>query len=118
MQGYQLLPEQHSEGLSLKPLLQGKKMADRPLFWYYPHYSGGLGGKPAAAIREGDNKLIYLFEGDRSELYHVKRDREESADLAEKLPKKRARLNKKLQNWLSEMAVQLPYPNPSYQLEK
>lgn len=89
-----------------------------PLFWYYPHYSGGLGGRPAAAIREGDYKLIHNFEGNRSELYHVKRDREESADLAEKLPKKRARLNKKLQNWMGEMAVQLPYPNPSYQPEK
>ncbi|WP_439482733.1 sulfatase [Cyclobacterium plantarum] len=113
-----LLPEQHSDGISLKPLLEGKSKAERPLFWYFPHYSGGLGGRPAAATREGDYKLIHSFEGNRTELYHIKRDREESADLAEKLPKKSARLNKKLQHWLGEMGVQLPYPNPSYQPEK
>ncbi len=113
-----LLPDQHRDGISLKPLLEGKSMAERSLFWYFPHYSGGLGGRPAAAIRQGDYKLIHNFECNSSELYHIKRDREESADLAEKLPKKRARFNKKLQNWLGEMAVQLPYPNPSYQPEK
>ncbi|NHE57899.1 sulfatase [Cyclobacterium plantarum] len=113
-----LLPEQHSDGISLKPLLEGKSMAERPLFWYFPHYSGGLGGRPAAAIREGDYKLIHNFECNSSELYQIKRDREESADLAEKLLKKSARLNKKLQNWLGKMGVKLPYPNPSYQPEK
>ncbi|WP_162342736.1 sulfatase [Cyclobacterium salsum] len=112
------LPEQHSDGISLKPLLKGESMEERSLFWYFPHYSGGLGGRPAAAIRQGDYKLIHNFECNRNELYHIKRDREESADLAEKLPKKRVRLNKKLQNWLGEIGVKLPYPNPSYQPEK
>src|SRR5690606_12293463 len=39
-----LLPEQHLDGISLRPILEGKKMeVDRPLFWHYPHY-GNQGG--------------------------------------------------------------------------
>lgn len=118
MAGLKPLPAQHRDGISLKPLLSGKSLDRRPLFWYYPHYSGGLGGRPSAAIRDGDYKLIHFFENNRTELYHIERDREEDAELSEKFPKKRNRLNKKLQNWMGEMAVQLPYPNPSYRPEK
>ncbi len=116
--GLKPLPEQHRDGISLKPLLTGKSMDKRPLFWYFPHYSGGLGGRPSAAIRDGDFKLIYSFETDSVELFNVKSDNEEVSDLSLKLPKKKNQLNKKLQNWIGEMDVQLPYPNPSYQPEK
>jgi arylsulfatase A-like enzyme len=118
MAGLMPLPEQHQDGVSLKPLLGGQSIAERPLFWYYPHYSGGLGGRPSAAIRDGDYKLIYFFETNSSELYHLKRDEGEVAELADKFPGKRIRLNKKLQNWIGELAVQLPYPNSSYTSEK
>lgn len=118
MAGLKPLPGQHRDGISLKPLLSGKSMDKRPLFWYYPHYSGGLGGRPSAAIRAGNDKLIYFFEIKRSELYHIERNKKEETELSEKFPKKRNRLNEKLQNWMGEMAVQLPYPNPSYQPEK
>lgn len=92
-------------------------MEERPIFWYYPHYSGGLGGRPSAAIREGQYKLVHFFESDQSELYHLETDRAEESDLSNSSPKRRKQLNKKLQQWVKEMAVQLPYPNPSYQPE-
>jgi arylsulfatase A-like enzyme len=115
MAGLPTLPEQHRDGVSLKPLLKGKKLADRPLFWYFPHYSGGLGGRPAASIREGDFKLIYDFEENRSELYYLKEDEGEISVRNEKYPGKSKRLNKKLQNWIKEMPVLVPFPNPYYQ---
>lgn len=118
MSGLKPLPEQHRDGFSLKPLLNGKSMDKRTLFWYYPHYSGGLGGRPSAAIRDGDYKFIYSFETNSVELFNVKRDREEVSDLSLKLPKKKNQLNQKLQNWIGEMDVKLPYPNPFYQPEK
>lgn len=118
MAGLMPMPEQHLDGVNLSPLINGETIASRPLFWYYPHYSGGLGGRPSAAIRDGDYKLIYFFETNRSELYHLKRDECEDAELDDKFPGKRTRLNKKLQNWIGEMAVQLPYPNSSYKPEK
>lgn len=118
MAGLKLLHEQHLDGVSLKPLLTGKNMDKRSLFWYYPHYSGGLGGRPSAAIRKGNYKLIHFFETNRRELYDLESDREEELDLSESFPKKRNKLYKQLQNWMGEMAVKLPYPNPSYQPEK
>lgn len=30
--------EKRADGQNLVPLLQGKKITDRPLFWHYPHY--------------------------------------------------------------------------------
>jgi arylsulfatase A-like enzyme len=112
------LPEQHRDGVSLSPLLKGETLVNKPLFWYFPHYSGGLGGRPSAAIRDGNYKLIHFFEDNRNELYNIERDLEEDRDLGKKLPGKINRLNKKLQNWMGEMEVKLPYPNPSYQPEK
>ncbi|WP_162417811.1 sulfatase [Cyclobacterium roseum] len=117
MAGLNPLPHQHRDGVSLQPLLRGKSMEERPIFWYYPHYSGGLGGRPSAAIREGQYKLIHFFESDRSELYGLETDRAEDSDLSNSFPETRNRLTKKLQHWMKEMAVQLPYPNPSYQPE-
>ncbi|WP_373496941.1 sulfatase [Aquiflexum sp.] len=116
--GLELLPEQHMDGVSIKPLLSGKSIENRSLFWYYPHYSGGLGGRPSASIRGGNYKLIHFFEDNRSELFNLKRGKEEDAELSGKFPGKSKRLNKKLQNWIGEMDVLLPYPNPSYQPEK
>ena len=118
MAGLKLLPEQHRDGVSLSPLLKGETLVNKPLFWYFPHYSGGLGGRPSAAIRDGNYKLIHFFEDNRNELYNIERDLEEDRDLGKKLPGKINRLNKKLQNWMGEMEVKLPYPNPSYQPEK
>ena len=46
-------PEQHLDGVSLLPLLKGKTIAERPLFWHYPHYSN-QGGEPVSMILEGD----------------------------------------------------------------
>ena len=52
------VPEEHKpDGVSLVPLLEGKgSIADRQLFWHYPHYSN-QGGRPACAVRAGDWKL-------------------------------------------------------------
>ena len=47
---YILKPQQHQDGISLQPLLEDRQMDERPLFWHYPHYSGGLGGRPSLML--------------------------------------------------------------------
>ena len=38
--GLPLKPEQHRDGVSIVPMLEGKPMkCGKPLFWHYPHYS-------------------------------------------------------------------------------
>ncbi|WP_375585820.1 sulfatase [Cyclobacterium xiamenense] len=118
MAGSKLRPMQHLDGISLKPVLTGEKLDVRPLFWYFPHYSGGLGGRPSAAIREGQYKLIHFFETNESELYNLEKDPEENSDIGKSLPKIKSRLANTLHQWIAEMAVKLPFPNPSYQPEE
>ena len=52
--GLDLLPEQHCDGVSFLPLLQGAKLLERDaIFWHYPHY-GNQGGTPGSSVRAGD----------------------------------------------------------------
>jgi arylsulfatase A-like enzyme len=112
--GIQLKPEQHQDGISLKPLLEGRKMDGRPLFWHYPHYSGGLGGRPSGAIRSGDYKLIEFYEDNRVELYNLKNDISEKTDLAKSQPEKAEELKQLLHQWRKDVGAQMPFPNPAY----
>ncbi|RME96626.1 MAG: sulfatase, partial [Bacteroidetes bacterium] len=53
------LTVQHTDGASLLPLLTTSgKLAERSLYWHHPHYSPQR-GRPQAAIRQGDFKLVY-----------------------------------------------------------
>ena len=51
--GLPLLPNQHIDGVSLLPILNGEDIWSRPLFWHYPHYSN-QGGEPCSIIINGD----------------------------------------------------------------
>ncbi len=53
LSGVKKLPA-NVDGVSLQPILTGSgKLADRPLYWHYPHYHPG-GATPYSAIRQGD----------------------------------------------------------------
>ncbi len=112
--GIKLIPEQHADGISLKPVLDRQTMDERPIFWHYPHYSGGLGGRPSGAVRVGDYKLIEFFEDNRIELYNLKKDIEEKTDLAKTQPEKAEELKQLLHQWRTDVGAQLPFPNPAY----
>lgn len=111
--GLELKPTEHTDGVSLKPLLEGKEIASRPLFWHYPHY-GNQGGDPSSIIREGDWKLIHYWEDDSQELYNLSCDISESNNLASREPEIREKLNEKLMSWLEETNARLPEPDPLY----
>lgn len=111
--GLNLRPEEHIDGVSLRPILEGKKIEDRPIFWHYPHY-GNQGGDPSSIVRLGDWKLIYYHEDQVRELYNLAEDREEKENLAERFPDKLKALDSLLQSRLKETRAQFPVPNPSY----
>jgi arylsulfatase A-like enzyme len=118
MAGLPLKPKQHIDGVSLVPLLKGKKTLNREaIFWHYPHY-GNQGGSPAGAVRAGDYKLIEFYEDNRAELYNLKKDISEKNNLAGKMPDKAAELRKMLQTWRKDVNAQMPTPNPDYAPEK
>ncbi len=101
------------DGRSFAGLLRGRAGKVRDLFWHYPHYSP-QGGRPAAAIRNANDKLILFFEDSRVELYDLQNDIGESTDLAALQPKKAAALRKRLEEWLRVTGAQIPVKNPNY----
>jgi len=85
-----LRPEQHKDGISLKPALKGDHIPfDRVFRWAYPPRHA-LGHVTSTAIRKGNYKLIYWYRhGGKTELYNVVEDVGESRDLSEGMPEKR-----------------------------
>lgn len=105
-------PEQHVDGMSLVPLLQGAESLDRDaLYWHYPHY-GNQGGSPGAAVRAGDWKLIEYFEDDHVELYNVRYDVSETHDLGADKPALAEELRAKLHAWQKAVNAKFPSPSP------
>jgi arylsulfatase A-like enzyme len=107
-------PEQHVDGVSIMPVLQGNESFSRgTLFWHYPHYSDN-GGSPGASLRDKAYKLIKFFEDDRIELYDLEKDLREETDIASEMPGKVAELHEKLIEWQKEVGALFPEKNPDY----
>lgn len=108
-----LLPKQHADGLSLKPLLEGKILKDRELYWHYPHY-GNQGGQPNSTIRYKNWKLIHYWEDEHDELYDLLSDPHEQHNLASQHTKEAQKLSAQLLSWLKTMNAQYPVPDPEF----
>ena len=106
-------PETKVDGVSLLPAFKGEKLADRALYWHYPHYAN-QGGKPGGAIRHGDYKLIEFYEDGRRELFDVKKDISESRNLIAEKPDLAKELTALLDRWRKEVGAKMPTPNPNY----
>ena len=101
------------DGVSLVPLLKGGALKRDALYWHYPHYSN-QGGKPGAAVRAGDYKLIEFYENGRQELYDVRKDRGELRNLIADKPMTAKELSAKLAAWRKEVGAKMMKPNPDY----
>jgi len=104
---------QKLDGVSIKPLLQGGAIAERPLYWHYPHY-GNQGGEPSSIMLRGDWKLIFYHEDGRNELYNLAADPGEQNDLAAAEPERTANMRKQLDAWLASVDATFPSPDPNF----
>jgi arylsulfatase A-like enzyme len=110
-----LRPEQHADGVSFLPLLQGESTAEeRTLFWHYPHYNSQPLGIPSGAVRQGDWKLIEFYHDQHVELYNLRDDIGEANDLAAVQPGRAAAMREQLHQWRSGLDARMPTPNPKY----
>jgi hypothetical protein len=98
------------------PLLKGERIADRDLFWHYPHY-GNQGGEPSSIVRSGNFKLIHYHEDGRDELYDLTKDIGEGADLAQSNQEKVKVLRAKLDKWLKETGARIPASDDRFNAE-
>ena len=118
--GLPLCHGQHVDGVSLLPLLAERasgaagaeieRLRNRPIFWHYPHY-GNQGGSPGSSVRCGDWKLIEFFEDGRLELYNLRDDPGETANLAGTHPDVAATAHGLLRGWREEVRAKLPERN-------
>ena len=111
--GIKPLADQHKDGVSLVPILKGRKIAERDLFWHYPHY-GNQGGEPSSIIRSGNWKLIHYYEDGRNELYDLSKDPVEKNNLLAKHKEIAAKLKTKLDDWLKATNAAIPQKDPRY----
>ncbi len=108
---------QDVDGVSIAPLVEGKEIAPRSLFWHYPHY-GNQGGEPSSIIRKGDWKLIHYYEDGRDELYNLAIDISEYETLNHLNPAKVKELRAELDEWLAETNAIIPIADPIYSPQK
>lgn len=100
-----------SDGRSFAPLLKNPQatLAERPLFWHYPHFSNQM-GRPAGAVRLGDYKLVELYESGQLELYNLRDDPAESRNLARDELGRTARMHQLLREWRRLVNAAMPIP--------
>jgi len=104
------------DGMSILPLLKGsenRELAERDLFWHYPHY-GNQGGDPSSIIRSGEWKLIHYYENGKDELYNIVDDPGEQNDVLAENGDRATALRQRLDMWLAEVNAKLPIPDPQY----
>ncbi|MEM1441034.1 MAG: sulfatase [Verrucomicrobiota bacterium] len=113
------LPENQTiDGVSLVRSLKDSSVtkAQRAIHFHYPHYHHH---RPAAAIREGDWKLLqYLDDTGEVELYQLSADIGEANDLSGEKAGRVADLKKKLMAWQQEVSARMPIKNPHYNEER
>ena len=101
------------DGVSLAGVLRGRAVPARSLVHFFPHYSAE-GGKPGAAIRRGDWKLLVDFETARGELYDLKADPGEGRNVAAENAKVVTELRGELDAWIKSRGAKMPTPSPDY----
>ena len=104
------------DGQSLLPVLTQTGTLEREaLYWHYPTYHHAT---PAAAIRQGDYKLIHYYENDQMELFHLAEDVGEQENRATDYPERTQQLRQQLADWQQSVGAAMPTPNPNYNLSK
>jgi arylsulfatase A len=119
-------PATHTlDGVSLVPIFRGEPFAPHPIFTYAPLYDLRWGATPAAAVREGNYKLIEFFgdrfdadwtyhAGHRVELYRLDTDPGETIDLARKESQRAKDMLKRLHAFIADAGATIPGPNPRF----
>lgn len=112
------------DGLDQTGALLGKKAPRELVFCHFPHGTPNQaehmpGFLPGTYVRKGDWKLIRFYADnddatDRFELYNLKKDEEESKNLAAERPDAVRELNELINGFLKDTEAVIPERNPNY----
>lgn len=130
--GAPLPTSQPVDGTDISPLLRGKEISERSIFWHYPLYLQGIGltidlpdggtytwrGFPSTSLRRGDWKLIEFHEDNSVALYNLNDDPGERHNLAASMPDRTRQLRRELDQWQATTGAPIPSePNPECTLD-
>ena len=111
---------QQFDGMSILPVLKGGKLAERPLFQYFPHSPPVPDWlPPAVSVHRGDWKLIRIFHGGDNEshrhlLYDLRKDLGVTKNLADVKPELVDELDSLIEDFLNRTKAVRPIPNPKF----
>lgn len=108
--GVRVGPGEVVDGVSLRPLFEGKKPDRGALFFHYPHFAWHKANRPGGAVRAGPYKLIRRYDDNSVELFDLSVDIGEARNLAAQRPDVAAALDARLGRWLRETGARLPTP--------
>ncbi|MGB5822212.1 MAG: sulfatase [Saonia sp.] len=77
------------------------------LYFHYPHFSN-QGGRPTAALRKGNMKLILSLEDNTTELYDLGNDLGEKENLNRKYPEVASAMKDSILQWLDQTNAPMP----------
>ena len=107
-----LREDEHQDGLSILPTLQGKETEQKRVFhWHYPHYDETT---PYSSLRVGNWKIIRYADDDKIEIYNLKEDPMEQSDLSKTHPEKTSELLNLLNSQLKSVNAQEAKKNPDF----
>jgi arylsulfatase A len=108
--GAQIPVKQKIDGTSIVPTLRGEAKLNRPapLFWHYPADTGMWRDRAGGACRDGDFKLVELYQAGAVKLFNLKQDPNETKDLSAAMPEKLGELKAKLRDWQKSLGIELP----------
>ncbi len=102
------------DGVSIRPLIEGKKTADRPIYFHFPHYTHATG--PFSSVIADDWKLIRFYNdtSGKYQLFNLDNDPHEQKDLSVTMPEKVKELDALIDSHIKRTDGLLPRPNPDY----
>jgi len=92
-----------TDGVDFSPLLRGEgALARDALAFHFPHQAS------QSALRRGDEKLVYSWASEKSELFDLSSDPSEAHDLAPERPERAGALRAELFAWLDAVGADRP----------
>ena len=120
------LPENHPiDSIDIKPALQGKKLKREGIFTWFPSQTNVPDWlPPSVSVHSGKWKLIRVFFGDEElsqhdyKLYDLCEDIGEKNNLASARPRLVKKLDRMIEEHLTETSAVTPKPNPNFDPEQ
>ena len=119
MTGQKLRPDDHKDGISYVPVLQGKPFDRGPTLCDFTHFVPATMNIPNTWMRVGDWKLVkFWFDGagqeHRFELFNLKDDIGETKNLADQYPEKVQSMASLIDGYYEQTGALKPNRNENY----